>query len=427
VSPAFAPVTASLRAPTVINPRLSPGGILIADILVDDVGGISGNARMYAYDFTLAFDKNLLTAIAWSVPRIKAGPNFPWATGTIDNTVGTVHLTAHTDNNTASVFPWYAPTINTNNVLPVASITFDVIGRGETALDLNSVVLYDRYMMPILPVNAIDGLFDNRFQGTLAAPIFQNELLMPETGLGEGLFEAEITVDDVSHLWGFQFSITWDPNVITMYDWAPMNPLNRTAPSIIDVGFARLAASSFFGDPNGLTTSTPASIAKLYFYVNQEGWSKLDLFDEVLGTTTGTTLVPEVHDGAVATVNVADLIGRAAWPDVHRFVQSTEPDPINTLHARVAMNMTGEPVMVQVVFSVYDREFGILLGTIKTTPVMLGPLADATVTADFDTNAWGTPGYKVTLMAQAWVDVSGDGMMDFSGHRIKPVNINVLP
>lgn len=423
VSPAFAP-SAGLRAPTIINPYLTPGQIFTADIIVSNV------VQMYQYELVLSYDTNIITATNVIVPRVKGGPNFPFSSFTIDDTTGTVTLSAHTDNNTLSqgppLFPQYnfAPLITATAGTPIAIINFQVDARGVSALDIHDSVLYDRYMVAIEPHLEIDGSFDNNFQGLLEAPMIKDEMLM-----AEDIVEVDITIDDVKKLWGYQFTLSYDTNVLTALDWDTLSRFTMKAPSIIDdaAGFARLAANSYFGDKVGLTTTNPVAIAKIYFQVDADGWSKLDLSDEVLATTSGNTLVVDVHDGAFVSVNVADLKGRAAWPDVYKFVQSKEPDPIDTLYARVAMNMTGEPVLVQVVFSVYDREFGILLGTIKTTPVLMGPLDDTTVTADFDTNAWGTPGYKVTLLAQAWYDVSGDGVMDFSGYRIKPVNINVQP
>jgi len=376
---------------------------------------------MYKYELVLSYDTSIITATNVILPRVKGGPNFPFSSFTIDDTTGTLTMWAMTDNNTASVAPWYAPLITATAGTPIAIINFEVDARGVSALDIHDSKLYDRYMVAIEPHLELDGSFDNRFQGLLAAPMIKDEMLM-----AEDIVEVVITIDDVKKLWCFQFTLSYDTNVLTAYDWEPMSIFSTRAPSIIDdtLGYARVAANSYFGDKVGLTTTNPVAIAKIYFQVDADGWSKLDLSDEVIATTTGNTLVVDVHDGAFVSVNVADLKGKAAWPDVHKFVQSQEPDLIDTLYARVAMNMTGEPVLVQVVFSVYDREFGILLGTIKTTPVLMGPLDDTTVTADFDT---GTPGYKVTLLAQAWYDVSGDGVMDFSGYRIKPVNINVLP
>jgi len=413
VSPAFAPM-AGLRAPTIVNPYLTPGQIFTADIIVSNV------VQMYKYEFTLSYDTSILTATNVIVPRVKGGPNFPFSSFTIDDTTGTLTMWAMTANTTTSVAPYYAPLITATAGTPIAIINFQVDARGVSALDIHDSVLYNRYLVPIVPRLEIDGSFDNNFQGLLEAPMIKDEMLMA----GDTV-EVVITIDDVKKLWGYQFTLSYDTNVLTAYDWEPMSIFSTRAPSIIDdtLGYARVAANSYFGDKIGLTTTNPVAIAKIYFQVDADGWSKLDLSDEVIATTTGNTLVVDAHDGAFASVDVADLYGRMAWPDTH----NAKPDTIDMLYARIATNTTGAPVTVWAVFSVYDRDLGILRGTIETNKVVLPELSNTVVTAAFDTSVWGTPKYKVMLTVQAYYDIDGDGVADFTGNIIKYVPIIVKP
>jgi len=410
----------SVRGPSVVTPYLPPGSAINVDIIVDDV------TRMYAFNLTLSYDPSILTATSFSVPQISGGPNFPWiwSTSHIDAETETVVIGANTANETASQPPYYAPLITTTTPLPIARITFIVTARGLTTLDIHDSKLYNRYMAPMEPHLEIDGLFDNRFQGKLFTPNYKDEDLKQ----GDS-FSIDIYVDDVTKLWGYQFILSYDTNVLTAYDWEPLSIFTILAPWEINdpMGYAVLAANSYMGDPIGLTTSTPEAIARIYFTVDQDGWSCLDLHDEVLANVYGNVQIVEVIDGSFASVNVADLKGRGAWPDFYKFVQSEHVSVIDTLYARITTNMTGPPVRVKAVFNVYDAEAGILLGTIETDTITLPELSETILTADFDTTAWGTPRYKVWIGAQVHYDISGDDVMDFTGDRIKTIHIVVTP
>ena len=405
IAPAFAPAT-SLTAPVIVDPLKAPGTILTVYVTIDDV------TDLYSFDYKMAYNPAVLQCVSYT--PIGASPNFmrtdlskPYG---IDNTLGEVWF---------SGIRFRAGGFTTGILLPFLSMKFNVVGRGISALAMHDIVFTDTLGNPITPIVLTNGSFDNNFQGKLIAPNYQNEALIPEE-----VFGIDISVDDVTKLWGYQMTLSYDSNVMAAFDWTPLGTFTQYGPSEIGEGYITFSANSYYGDPTGLSTGDPVAIVTIYFVLVQEGWSTLDISSEKLANVYGDAQTLEVFDGAFASVNVADLKARAAWPDTYKAHAGT----IDTLYARIATNATGAPVTVWAVFTVYDREFMIELGEIKTTTATLGPLSEAIVTAEFDTNAWGeSDTYKVSMLAQAYCDVNGDGVADFAGIRIKPVNIQVRP
>jgi len=503
ITPASAPVTPTLKAPTIINPLRAPGSIITVDILVDDV------VNLWSVDLILSYDTSILTATAFSVNPVDPVGGFGfrnvWPTSEINDAAGYVRIGG--DRGPSGTFtgellgigdgytytyyykyPWvsspkvywngtrvltgqvwpgmtpgymmylsirtsdgrirfyetdpdfhdvhgFAPPLGTvvtgdythpgltaPDPFPVASIMFKVEARGETVLDLHDTALQDIYKVTI-DHTAIDGKFNNKFQGILAAPTYIDDALMP----GD-MFDIEVTVDDVKYLWGWQFQLSYDPNVIDVVSIVNARPDLWTG-FYGGGGGGAVSTWGYAKSSWGITTDVPVATVRITFYVMNEGWTVLDLHDSVLADAYGNTLIHDPIDGGFSSVAIdVELKGRGAWPDVYKFKRSEQPDPINTLYARVASNTTVD-VMVKVVFTVYDDELGIRLGTIQTAIQTLPALGEIIVTADFDTNdaRWAATRYKVFIGSQPQVDITGDGVGDFFGSRIKPINMVVTP
>jgi len=269
-----------------------------------------------------------------------------------------------------------------------------------------------------------EGTFISREKTTssISGPIYKEEALVP----GD-FFPIEIVVDDIEKLWGYQFTLSYDTSVLTAMNWESLGIFSIPGPGEINdaLGYVTLSANSYFGDPNGLTSSDPVGIARIYFVLDAEGWSRLDLHDELLINIYGEPMFVGVVGGGFASVDVADLKGRGAWPEVRHFKLSEQPDSIDTLYARVATNTTGTPVNVKAVFTIHD-ELGIPIGTIETGTATLPELSETILTADFDTTAWVMAG-KVLIGARAYYDINGDSIMDFAGPKIKSFSIKISP
>jgi hypothetical protein len=108
---------------------------------------------------------------------------------------------------------------------------------------------------------------------TLAAPLIKDDSLMPDS-----IFRINITVDDVEKLWGYQFALWYDVNVLTAIDLGSYPPFDTPIVSELNevVGYVDMAFCTFFGDREGFSTLDPTPIAWIDFYVNSIGTSILD-------------------------------------------------------------------------------------------------------------------------------------------------------
>ena len=155
----------------------------------------------------------------------------------------------------------------------------------------------------------------------LSAPLIRDSDLI--TG---STFSVNITVADVSEFWGYMFTLSYDPNVLTAVSAAPwppppypiyFPPFYQPLPSKINntAGYVQLAAGTYYADPVGVETTKPMPIAQINFTVQAEGESVLDLHDTKLldihgdemdhtvvdgdFSSTGEIIPPPIHDVAV--------------------------------------------------------------------------------------------------------------------------------
>lgn len=408
ITPVFAPST-TLNAPTIADPLKAPGSTVTVYIGIDDI------TNLHHFDFKMSYNPAILNCYAYT--PIGASPNFMTTNTSLphgfDNTLGEVWF---------SGVRYRAGGFTTDLLLPFLSMKFDVVGRGTSAFTMHDIVFTDINGNSITPIVLTNGSFDNNFQGELIAPKFQNATL-----IAGDIFSIDISVDDVTKLWGYQMTLGYDNNVMTAFDWAPLGVFTQYGPSEVGDGYITFSANSYYGDPTGLSTSTPVAIATIYFQLNQEGWSTLDINSEKLANVYGDAQTLEVFDGAFTSVYAADLKSKGAWAEHSIFFELFEPDQYDTLFARVATTSTGAPLNVKVVFSVYDKRKGILLGTIETATVTMPENSEQVLSTDFDTEAWGTGWYLVWITAQVHYDVNGDGVMDFAGSKMKSFWIFVIP
>jgi len=133
----------------------------------------------------------------------------------------------------------------------------------------------------------------------LVAPIIIDKTL--RTG---STFSINITVADAQGLFGYQFILSYNTSVLSAIDYGFYPPFVLPAPSEINdtAGRVSLAASSYMGDLNGVTTVSPMPIARIDFMVKAKGTSVLDLHDTVIANVYGEWIAHDVTDGFFANV-----------------------------------------------------------------------------------------------------------------------------
>jgi hypothetical protein len=147
-------------------------------------------------------------------------------------------------------------------------------------------------------------------------------------------FTIEIMVNDVEELWGFEFYITWDPNVLTCIGAFPVVPFTVLWPSQIGWGEAKIAASLPLGLQYGVAGDYV--LAYMDFHVIALGSTFLDLQDTILTPWYATPVIDHtVQDGYFANQDPryrADI--KRAYPEHARWIGAEDLDQTLTAVVR---------------------------------------------------------------------------------------------
>jgi len=121
-----------------------------------------------------------------------------------------------------------------------------------------------------------------------------NPALIPSS-----VFRINIAVADVQNLWGYQFVLSYDTNVLTARDYGLFIPFENFSPSEIDdaAGYVSLAAYTYMGDYSGLTTTEPEPICWIEFVVDSIGESVLHLSNSIFSDPYGNAIPHSREDG----------------------------------------------------------------------------------------------------------------------------------
>lgn len=327
----------------IVDPTKVVGSVFTVTVNVADV------TNLYGWSFRLFFNPSIINATGITIPS----PSFLRSAG-LTQVLGKKY-----DNNEGYAYVSemlrvpYPPTGASGSGI-LASISFQVVGSGVTALDLqvtklNSVVSGNVFPLPHL---AEDGAFDNRLVN------------LPPVAI----FSATPPIGTVGTLFTFDGSTSHDDGWITSYFWN-------------------------FGDG---TNSTSKKVDKIWNSGTE-------------GTYTVTLTVTDnngVESSAQYTVTVygwmqagdhPDLVRTLIWPERAVFKEA-EFGEHETLWGRVG-NPTDKSYQVRVDFQIYSKDEGTKLGTISTAVETVLPHEVKDIPADF---FLGDPRWRVTTGPYNW-------------------------
>jgi len=258
--------------------------------------------------------------------------------------------------------------------LLLALITFTVVGRGISPLHFDSAVYQDDVGGNI-PVNAINGFFDNRLEGTFVAPHIIDTSLIP-TPAGT-LLDVIISATDLlpGEDWGgYQFTLSFDPAIlmaINAQELYPFDPTNRPNPTdnphiaLDHIDFAAEVLPS--SDPNiPPVGSSGGPIADITFVVVGTGVTQLLLSNIRAGDVYGHHLVTISTDGSFCNTLPESVSLNTIFVGANKYSVS-KSGPLFDLTAQVTNTGAGT-TMTYAKFVVYDSLGGIA-GELTTTPV----------------------------------------------------------
>jgi hypothetical protein len=292
------PATISVKPAKIVDPLLTPCHNFTVNVT------ITGATGVYSFTFKLGFDKNVITAV-----EAQLGDFFPPSTVptiTINNAAGFVIVSAHLIS---------LPTVSGNGTL--AWIKFHVEAFGPSTLHLSEVVIKDD-VDRTLPSNTADGYFNNVLLAKLYVDppeIIDPTLVPPKT------FDVNVTLDDVENLYGYEFNMSFNKNVLTcLYiivhdvmgetNYVPETQVSNSR------GFIWVR-TTYFPPAVPITTYNPVALVTVHFRVRYAGVSVLDLHDTSLTNSTGGQIPHEVTDGFVQTlihdVAITDVTPASSW------------------------------------------------------------------------------------------------------------------
>jgi len=287
-----------------------------------------------------------------------------------------------------------------SNGTPTSSNTSRIIfEKGESSLHASRrKKLLRMFLFIMLTTVALIG------QGVVAGQEATRLSVYPQTTKADPgeTFSINVTVADVSDLFGYQFVLNYSTTVLTAISFISYEPFTFEWPSGINdtEGYVSIAYTVAAGSTEGLTTVNPVPIAGIDFTVDAMGTSKLDILD--IGNWTsrlvksGGILVDHVvTDGFFVNVEVHDI----AVTDVT--ASQTTLQPGDSVSIDVLVENQGDFQETFNVTAYYDAK---LIGTQINVQLDVGANTNVTLTWDTTDVAKGT----YTISAEAIVEVDDD-------------------
>lgn len=347
------------------NVSLIPPDNFTVNVSIINASGV------YGLEFQLSFNTSVLSANSITPGSFIPGSVTP--STLIDNTAGfvmfNVSLSSSLDGSGA-----------------LATISFQVQALGHTAIHLYGVQLVDS-LGRALPYTTADGSFDNVLLAKLAVdpPVIIDPTLVPPA-----TFMINVTLAEVRDLYGYQFNLTFDPNVLICLQVQIQDVLNETHyipnQNIDNLHGFIFINVTYYSPAVPLNFDSPLPAVAVKFRVKSLGTTNLTLTNTGLVDSTGQPITHEDHNGFFQSLIVdVGVINLSASPTAFYKGQGTN----------VTCTVTNEGNSSEsFILNIYYNST--LLATVNVTS--LAPSTNATITVTW--NATAVPPGKYVLSAQ---------------------------
>jgi len=357
---------------SIVNISLVPSSVFSVNISVLDVTDLE------QFSFKLSFDPSILNAINVSLgdlfPEDSTLIEPPW----INNTEGYVNFGA--------TLPEGEPPKSGNGTL--AQIYFNVTGLGATLLELSEIQLTDHYGEPI-PYTSLNGYFNN----VLLAKLYVNppEIIDPSL-VPPATFEVDINLYNIENMYGYEFNLTFNKDVLTCLSVTIHDVLNETNYSVDFIlsntnGYIWVKVA-YYPPATPITSYENITLTTITFRVKAMGVSVLDLHNTHLTDPYGQEISHEVGDGLFISL-IRDVAVIDVTPEVNSAYQGW------LILINVTVLNKGNVTETFDVKAYYDSE---LIGIVTIND--LAPGENITTTFNWDTKNV-TPCYNYTISAEA--------------------------
>lgn len=371
-TPTPPPAEVNVSPQSIKNISLTPPSTFHINVTIVDATDLN------SFEFTLSFNSTILNALNVTLGDFFPGNSTlvpsPW----INNTEGTVHFGA--------TLPEGEPPKSGNGTL--AQIRFNVTGLGGTSLELSEIHLLDAYS-EALPYVSYNGYFNN----VLLAKLYVNPpevidptLVPPET------FEVDINLYDIEDMYGYEFNLTFNNDVLICLSATVHDVLNETN-YLVDSSISNTEGwiwikVDYYSPATPITSHENITLATITFRVKAMGVSILDLHDTHLTDPEDHEIPHEAEDGIFISL-IRDVAVTEITPEVTSAYQSW------LIYINVTVANKGNMTEDFEVNVYYDNE------TIGTATINdLAPNENTTVTFNWDTESV-PPCYNYTIKAEA--------------------------
>jgi len=322
-------------------------------------------SRVYGLEFQLSFNTSVLLANSITSGSFIPGSVTP--STLIDNTDGYVEFNVS-----------LSSALDGSGAL--ATISFQVQTLGNTVLHLYGVQLVDSFGQA-LPYTTADGSFDNVLLAKFRVDppsIIDPSLVPPAT------FMINVTLEEVRDLYGYQFNLTFDPNVLVCLQVEIQDVLNETNyipnQNIDNVNGFTFINVTYYSPAVPLNFDSQLPVAAIEFRVKSLGATDLNLTDTGLVDSSGQPITHEDFNGFFQSLIVdVGVLSLSASPTAFYKGQSTNITSIVTNEGNATESF---------VLNIYYN--GTLLTTVNVTS--LAPSTNATITVTWNTTVI-TPDY----------------------------------
>lgn len=397
-APASANPTATLELPTMVNPLLDVGDTFTIDVLVRDV------TKLWSYQFAMAYDTSVLTCIDYATVRANPVAMINMLPSGIDDSAGIMWMGA-----TRKVGDTVGVTTEPGLPMLIALVTFRIDARGESPLVMYDIALTNVYGASIDTVG-IDGYFNDKLQGYIMAP----EVIDTSKTIGSHV-DVYISVREVVKLWGLQFKLFFDPAILEPSDYEGLTPFTVTEPGLNEMGpnYFRIAWHSYFGDPDGLTTTDPYPAIRLGFTVKNIGVTLLDLEETVMADADGNKLIHGVEDGSFANTYSIAISLDTGFLETHNYVLSQDTDGLITLTGQIKNSDVGI-TKGRVRFTVFDAAGSVAAEMVSEAQTILVG-GNYRCAVDLPATSLIIPGVYDVVFRAEYLDAYGDWVAGMKG------------
>ncbi len=366
---------------------------------------------LYTFEFWLDYNTTML-----DISAVQVNPAFPSQQTIIEVKEGEGRL---------RVKGWLlSPATSLSGNVVLAIIRFHITSTGETVLDLHDISITDPFGETIPVKEPLDGYFNNLLITRMF--VHPNELIDPTMKLGD-IFNIEIKIENAIDMYDYEFTMSYDTNVLTClgaYVTPPTNDTHFTVEMLINDTIGIIGVYVQYYQPaQPFSIYKAKTVTTIIFQVQNYGQTVLDLHDTKISNIEGEPMSHVAEDGFFATLlrDVAIVSVKVISPN------KVYPGRIVTIEV-IAMNRGNMTTETFNVTAYYDNNI------IGTQTVTITPWSNLTLIFEWNTRGL-SPCSNFTISARAsevpyelnpannvmydgWVkikmlgDINGDGVIN---------------